>query len=62
MNIDLKYEINGKRKLKKKIKELKYKIQIKEISSKEAKKYLCGHLGYIKIANVKNLTNKIFYT
>lgn len=52
---------NGKRKLKKKVKELKYKIRIGEIDSKEARKYLCGHMGYIKIANVNNLTNKVFY-
>lgn len=32
-----------------------------EISSKEAKKYLCGHIGYMKIANTKNLTDKLFY-
>ena len=31
-------------------------------TKKEAKKYLAGHLGYIKIANVKNLTNKLFYS
>ena len=33
-----------------------------EINSKEAKKYLCGHIGYIKIANVNHLTKKLFYT
>ena len=43
------------------MKELKYKIKNNEISSKEARKYLCGHIGYIKIANVRNLTNKVFY-
>ena len=32
-----------------------------KITSKEAHKYLTGHLGYIKIANVKNLTDKLFY-
>ena len=31
-----------------------------EIDSKGAKKYLCGHFGYIKYANVKNLTEEIF--
>lgn len=31
------------------------------MSSKEAQRYLAGHMGYIKIANVKNLTDKIFY-
>ena len=47
--------------LKNKLKELKYKIRIGEISSKEAKKNLCGHIGYMKIANTKNLTDKLFY-
>ena len=32
-----------------------------KITSKEAQKYLAGHMGYIKIANVKNLTDKLFY-
>ena len=58
----LKIRDKGKRKLKKKVKSLKTKIKNGEISSKEAKKYLAGHMGYIKIANVKNLTDKIFYT
>ena len=57
----LKIREKGKRKLKKKVKELKYKIHIGEITTKEAHKYLAGHLGYLKIANVKNLKNKIFY-
>lgn len=30
------------------------------MTSKEAKKYLCGHIGYIKYANVYNLKNSIF--
>ena len=37
-----------------------YKIRIGEIDSKGAKKNLCGHFGYIKYANVKNLTEEIF--
>ncbi len=41
---------------------LKYEIKNGNLTSKEAKKYLCGHLGYIKIANVKNLEDKLFYT
>lgn len=32
-------------------------IRIKE----EAKRYLCGHMEYMKIANTKNLTDKLFY-
>ena len=57
----IKIRDKGKKKLKKKIKKLKYMIKNEEISSKEAKKYLCGHMGYIKIANVKNLTDSLFY-
>ena len=56
----LKIRDRGKRKLKKKIKELKYRIRVGELSSKDARKYLCGHFGYIKYANVKNLAEKIF--
>ena len=56
----LKIRDRGKRKLKKKIKELRYKIHIGELDSKKAKIYLCGHFGYIKYANVKNLAEKIF--
>ena len=51
---------NGKRKLKKKVKELSYRIRTGELSSKDARKYLCGHFGYIKYADVKNLANKLF--
>ena len=29
------------------------------MSSKEAKIYLCGHLGYIKYANIYNLRNAV---
>lgn len=56
----LKIRDKGKRKLKKKIKELKYKIAQGEITSKEAKRYLAGHIGYIKIANTYNLEKKLF--
>ena len=31
------------------------------INSLEAKKYLCGHIGCIKIADTWNLENKLFY-
>lgn len=57
----LKIRDKGKRNLKNKVKKLKQEIKQGKISSKEAKKYLAGHLGYIKIANVKNLTDKLFY-
>ena len=58
----LKIRDRGKRKLKKKIKKLKQQVKEGKITSKEAHKYLAGHMGYIKIANVKNLTEKLFYT
>lgn len=57
----MKIRDKGKRKLKKKVKKLTQKIKEGEITSKEAKKYLCGHLGYIKYASTKNLTDKMFY-
>ena len=57
----LKIRDKGKRKLKKKIKKLKYLIKNGEISSVEAKHFLSGHIGYIKIANTWNLENKLFY-
>ena len=57
----MKIRDRGKRKLKKKVKYLKQKINQGDLTSKEAKKYLAGHLGYIKIANVNNLLRKIFY-
>lgn len=57
----MKLRDKGKRKLKKKVKKLKEEIQKGNITSKEARKYLAGHLGYIKYANNYNLLNKIFY-
>lgn len=57
----LKIRENGKRKLKKKIKKLKYEIKNSKLTTKEAYKYLAGHLGYMKIANVRNLQSKLFY-
>ena len=48
--------------MKKKLQRALITKQVKQgkISSKEAHKYLAGHLGYIKIADVKNLKNKLF--
>lgn len=43
----LKIRPRGKQKLKKKIKELKWEIKQGRLTSKEVKKYLCGHIGYI---------------
>lgn len=57
----LKIRDKGKRKLKKKVKKLTQKVYEGEITSKEAKKYLAGHMGYIKYANVHRLMEKLFY-
>ena len=57
----MKIRDKGKRKLKKKVKVLTTKVKEGKITSKEAKKYLCGHLGYLKIANTYTLENKLFY-
>ena len=57
----LKIRDKGKRKLKKKVKRLKEEIKQGNMTSKIARKYLAGHLGYIEIANTYNLENKLFY-
>ena len=57
----LKLRDKGKRKLKKKVKKLKSLIKEGKISSVEAKSFLSGHMGYIKIADTWNLENKLFY-
>ena len=57
----IKIRDKGKRKLKNKVKLLKEKIKRGELTSKEAHKYLAGHLGYTKYANVYNLKQKLFY-
>lgn len=48
----LKIRDKGKRKLKRKVKKLEEKVKKGIINSKEAKRYLAGHLGYMKIAVV----------
>ena len=58
----MKIRDKGKRKLKNKVKKLKQQVKNGVITSKEEKKYLAGHLGYLKIANVNNLKKEIFYT
>lgn len=58
----MKIRDKGKKKLKNKVKILTKKIKQGTITSQEAKMYLCGHLGYIKYANTKNLTDTLFYT
>ena len=57
----LKIREKGKRKLKKKIKYLKYMTRIGKMTCKEARKYLCGHIGYIQIADIHGLINNLFY-
>ena len=57
----MKIRDKGKRKLKKKVKYLTNQIYQGKMTSKEAKKYLAGHMGYIKYANVNNLLKKLFY-
>ena len=57
----MKIRDKGKRKLKDKVKILKEKTKKGQITSKEAHKYLSGHLGYIKYADVYNLKKKLFY-
>lgn len=52
----LKIRSKGKRKLKKKVKELRYKVKNGELSSVDSKRYIAGHL----IANTRNLEEKIF--
>lgn len=56
----LKLRDKGKKKLKKKVKYLKAQVKNKNMSSEEAKKYLCGHFGYMNIANVYRLKNTLF--
>ena len=57
----LKIRTKGKRKLKDKVKKLKYEIRTNKLKTQEAYRFLAGHFGYIDIANVKNLKEKIFY-
>ena len=57
----LKIRDKGKRKFKKKVKQLTKQVKTGKTTSKEAYKYLSGHLGYIKIANTKNLEDRLFY-
>lgn len=54
----LKVRNKGKNKFKKKVKSLLIEIKNGNISSKEARQYLTGHLGYFDIANTYNLKRK----
>ena len=57
----MKLRDKGKRKLKKKVKKLTNEIYFQNMTGEEAKKFLAGHMGYIKYANVRNLLDKLFY-
>lgn len=57
----LKIREKGKRKFKNKVKQLTKQVKAGTMTSKEAYKYLSGHLGYIKIANTRNLEKRLFY-
>lgn len=58
----MKLRSKGKKRIKKTVKRLKLKIKNGELSSKEAKKILCGHFGYMKYANTYNFINLYFET
>ena len=57
----LKLRDRGKKAVKKKVKVLKEEVKKGNISSKEAGRYICGHLGYMKYANTRNLEATLFY-
>ena len=57
----LKLRDRGKKAVKKKVKYLKEEVKKGNMSSKEAGRYICGHLGYMKYANTRNLEETIFY-
>lgn len=57
----LKLRDRGKKAIKKKVKYLKEEVKKGNISSKEASRFICGHLGYRKYANTRNLEEKLFY-
>lgn len=56
----MKLRNKGKKRIKKNIKKLKLKIKKGELTSKESKRYLCGHFGYMKYADTYNFINKYF--
>ncbi len=57
----IKLRNRGKKALKKKIKILQIEVKKGNLTCKEAGKYICGHLGYMKYANTRNLEEKLFY-
>lgn len=57
----LKLRDRGKKAIKQKVRYLKEEVQKGNMSSKEASRFICGHLGYMKYANTRNLEEKLFY-
>lgn len=51
----------GKKKLIKKLKYIRKNIAFRNITVEEARRSLAGHVGYMKIADVRELVNKYFY-
>lgn len=54
----MKVRDKGKKKFKKKVKKLLREIKNENLSSKDARIYLTGHLGYFNIANTYTLKKK----
>lgn len=54
----IKVRDKGKKKFKKKVKGLLENIKDENISSRQARMYLTGHIGYFRIANTYNLEKK----
>ncbi len=50
----------GKKKVVNKLKYVRYMIKQNEMSIREAKRLLVGHVGYMKIADVKGIVQKYF--
>lgn len=57
----LKLRDRGKKAIKQKVRYLKEEVQKGNMNSKEASRFICGHLGYMKYANTRNLEEKLFY-
>lgn len=54
----IKVRSKGKKKFKKKVKDIEKEIKAGTLTSKEARMYLTGHLGYFGIANTYDLERK----
>ena len=58
----LKIRDKGKKKFKKKVKKLLNEIKEGKITSKDARIYLTGHIGYFETANTYNFKKEIFFS